>query len=977
MRTGAIFARGSSCRALKWMALFGVVFALGAGEALGQRAEWELDVSKNLAEGESLVPVTVRLTAPAVAAGVRDATVVVTVSVVQLDDDELREWQGHTEEVLSAMQPPVTRAELAETPAGVVGETPALTADTDVIWLPGSNAQTTDPRGRVVGDVVTAANGTATFTFDYGEAAADITHTAYLRTNRDSADAEDELFELQAAFTFSGDGISAATIRRKPGDLPRTATGYDHPVKIDDAQEQAYVITFPGVNNRTISEGGLADLELEAVPDRTLDLPFTVTLSSLNDVADYWLGENPTAADDPKAISQNYDLMTPLGTGDGTGIQEFTVYNVYDTKNDADRLDDIVTVTARTNNQPGNQRPLVTFDLNVIDLDKLPEITLDKIQLYDEDGKVQAAEVDAIPEGMTGRVTLKADRSDSEVPNSEALTLTLGHGDASTADPRDYTLDTQEANPREVKFSSTGTSTWFNVDVDADEDIGMEALVLMATLEGSAANGPNPDDPFALETIPFTDTTGTQISAKTYAEIDKARDDARMMGAGDNGLWEPEETLTLMAADLFVYADTANVVLGSVVVEDPAILSASAANDMVTITAKGVGASPISITGTVVGPSSLEVTQTTSTAVTVKFPISVDQPAITAKDGVQAVADAAVMKAAADSANGIWEPSPNGAMAMIALSDLFDVPASIEPRYLAESSATMVGVTINDSTMMVELDPMAAGMAMITVTAVGVEQSVSVDFNVEVMAQASVRAMPQSAVDQVFMDAGAGSLQAGGDAVMVDMSMLYEVADGVTPSYSATSDMPDVLNASASGTMLTLTPMSAGNAMIMVEAIDSGSQSIVSVMYDAMVAAAGITYTLTGPEGDAMNIVEGGMGVMLTVTASAAVTADTEVMIMRDRGASTASAEDFMLEPMMVTIMADEMMGTTMLTATADDMDEQMEELVLFATVDGMEAYGEVKLYIWDAAVPVLPLIAQLLLAAFLAIGGYRRYLRR
>ena len=91
---------------------------------------------------------------------------------------------------------------------------------------------------------------------------------------------------------------------------------------------------------------------------------------------------------------------------------------------------------------------------------------------------------------------------------------------------------------------------------------------------------------------------------------------------------------------------------------------------------------------------------------------------------------------------------------------------------------------------------------------------------------------------------------AGEAAVMVDMSMLYEVADGVTPSYSATSDMPDVLNASASGTMLTLTPMSAGNAMIMVEAIDSGSQSIVSVMYDAMVAAAGITYMLSGPEGE-------------------------------------------------------------------------------------------------------------------------------
>ena len=35
MRTGAIFARGS-CRALKWMALFGVVFALGVGLAAAQ-----------------------------------------------------------------------------------------------------------------------------------------------------------------------------------------------------------------------------------------------------------------------------------------------------------------------------------------------------------------------------------------------------------------------------------------------------------------------------------------------------------------------------------------------------------------------------------------------------------------------------------------------------------------------------------------------------------------------------------------------------------------------------------------------------------------------------------------------------------------------------------------------------------------------------------------------------------------------------
>ena len=62
MRTGAIFARGS-CQALKWMALFGVVFALGAGGASAQTVT--LQGSKTLAEGGALVSVTAVVTVPA------------------------------------------------------------------------------------------------------------------------------------------------------------------------------------------------------------------------------------------------------------------------------------------------------------------------------------------------------------------------------------------------------------------------------------------------------------------------------------------------------------------------------------------------------------------------------------------------------------------------------------------------------------------------------------------------------------------------------------------------------------------------------------------------------------------------------------------------------------------------------------------------------------------------------------------------
>ena len=60
MRTGAIFARGS-CRALKWVALLGVVFALAAGQAAAQTpATMTLATYK----GANVSPVTVTMSGP-------------------------------------------------------------------------------------------------------------------------------------------------------------------------------------------------------------------------------------------------------------------------------------------------------------------------------------------------------------------------------------------------------------------------------------------------------------------------------------------------------------------------------------------------------------------------------------------------------------------------------------------------------------------------------------------------------------------------------------------------------------------------------------------------------------------------------------------------------------------------------------------------------------------------------------------------
>ena len=128
------------------------------------------------------------------------------------------------------------------------------------------------------------------------------------------------------------------------------------------------------------------------------------------------------------------------------------------------------------------------------------------------------------------------------------------------------------------------------------------------------------------------------------------------------------------------------------------------------------------------------------------------------------------------------------------------------------------------------------------------------------------------------------------------------------------------------------------------------------------------TFTLSGP--DDMNLVEG-MEYELTVTADPAVSADTEVMIVRDRAASTAGDDDYEVASAM--IMAGETSGTTMLSVTEDGMDDSgahmNEVLVLFAMADNTQS-NSLEFNIWDAAVPALPVIAQLLLAA---LPGHRR----
>ena len=660
--------------------------------------------------------------------------------------------------------------------------------------------------------------------------------------------------------------------------------------------------------------------------------------------------------------------------------------------NDVDRIDDTVTLvvlttiaTTTTTTVPlGTQ--VAELELEVVDQHKLPSVAIDGITIVVDKKVTPVSPALTLVEGEVGTVTLVADRGTTTdgVNDGEAIKVTLSIADSSTADDRqDYDLD---GSPVSIGAAAAkGGSGTFTLDVDEKyEDVGEETLVLMATIEGDDANGTETRE-MMLDAITFTDATTPKIEPKGeddgYAAVNKARKD----GAGANGLWTPGETMTLKAEDLFDWPETTtSVVLGNVLVADTEKVSASSTGDMVTITAREPGTTEVTVPATVTAEvSSFKGSQTVSNTASVTFPVTVDPYTITARSDmdVQAAADAAIAKAADEAASKQWEP--NGATAMVALSELFDVPGEVTPTYQAESSdMDDVEAGISSDKMYVSLMPKSAGMATITVTAVDLEGSTvtSVEFDAMVMAPAAIVAKTQAEVDAVFMEAGAGMLMAGGDPVMVAMNELFTVAAGVEPTYSADSDTPAVITASDSGMTATLTPLTSGTAMITVTAVDSASSSIVTVSSEVTVDLESLVVTLEMPDGvmDG-NIVEG-ESYDIKVMANRAVTEDTEVTILRDRAASYADDDDFEVSSAM--IMTGESSATATLMVTEDmepdsgTNDNMGEMLVLYGMVNG-ESTNSLTFTIWDQAVPALPLFGQLLLALFLMLGGARLYRRR
>ena len=263
-------------------------------------------------------------------------------------------------------------------------------------------------------------------------------------------------------------------------------------------------------------------------------------------------------------------------------------------------------------------------------------------------------------------------------------------------------------------------------------------------------------------------------------------------------------------------------------------------------------------------------------------------------------------------------------------------------------------------------------------------------FSIDVVDATTALVAPaaQAAAEAAVMEAMGGGPLNPGDSFTLDTNDLFNWAPAAVDAAFAASVRGAAASARVSGETVTVEAKEAGDAAVTVTATGTarGSSAVgtsqtvantASVTFDVQVVLADLAITLSGPEN--VNVVEGGQPARVTATANRAVTKDTTVRLSATGG--DAVPGDYSVGNVVIEAGDDE--GSTLLTATADDEAERSETLTLRGVFvddesgeDG-QTVNSLTFNLWDAAVPALPVVAQLLLAAFLAVGGYRRYLRR
>ena len=424
MRIGAIFARGS-CRALKWMTLFGVVFALGAAQAA---AQVKVTTPKTVDEGGRItISVSAKISVGPAAAL---STITVTPTIVARTAVD----SGNADTDLTA-------AEAAD------GLTPADAADYDAA-VPTALELTVQPHP--TGGTAAAVNR-------------ELTGTITIQTRPD-LDAEDEGIQVTYA-VVTGDATNVTAQGGAALALDSDSTGAKK-ITIKDTDDQLFEWKLT-----TDSPKESADIEVTLTADPTPVDRMYVTAISV-DKAGYTV-DNPSWTFDAARDGTNPD--GPMAT-------------IMITPPDPDGDREMDTIMLRAVMGGTNIDRAEPLEIEVADIHTLPMADDITAKAYmDDDGDKGDDEAMSVMEGGDPvHVTVTVDRGEKGYPSGEGLEVTVS-ADGSQA--LDYRVD-----PPEIDIASgTGKkSATFKLWALADDDVGMENLMLYLTAKGADAkdNGP-------------------------------------------------------------------------------------------------------------------------------------------------------------------------------------------------------------------------------------------------------------------------------------------------------------------------------------------------------------------------------------------------------------------------------------------------------------------------------------------------------
>ena len=452
--------------------------------------------------------------------------------------------------------------------------------------------------------------GTALITFPAGEGdggetkMVTMTGTAVLQTTEDP-DAEDEI----VIPTYVIAGVSPFTVPQGQDDadlelVPGKFT-------IEDDETQTYTLTVDE-DAKPKEGGGTFEVILKAMPLHEDDEAI-ITLQISDPVNYTW------DTDDDEMNSLNPirigDLLNDQGeeTGDNaTADENMATITVTTPATDKNRVTDTITLTVYSGSA-GNAMMEGSVSVDVEDINPLPAVA---VMVTDKDGKAVDPQPTSVEEGTSVYLAaMPVDKDGKAMEAAEELTVTLRP--TGTADSADYALVGALTIDAEAMASGS-----VELEVRADEDVGMESLMFDATVSGEEANGTETSMEESVLSLYIEDGTAKKIEPKAEADAYPAITDAIKAGAGDDEMLNPGETVTIMTSDLFTVMDGYTPSYGVSVEGDS--VSGSASGESVTIDAKMAGESKVTVTGTArMAASSFMPEQTVSNVASITFAVMV------------------------------------------------------------------------------------------------------------------------------------------------------------------------------------------------------------------------------------------------------------------------------------------------------------------------------------------------------------------